>query len=241
MSKFLFSTYGHSPALLHARNALLSWGYDVSPNPWEATHLILPVPSFDENGMVKGGGCLSTLLPQLRGDVTIFGGNLDFLQGRKVDFLRDEHYLLENAAITAQCALKYAQFPPGAAVLIIGWGRIGKHLAPLLAGLGAEVTVAVRKTATVDAVESCGFRAVLPAALTPEEYAVVFNTAPAPVLEAAQCRPDAQLIDLASVKGIRGDNVIWARGLPGKDAPEISGTLIAKTALRYALEGEFCL
>lgn len=241
MSKFLFSTYGHSPALLHARNALQSWGYDVSANPWEATHLLLPVPSFNEDGKVKGGGCLSALLPQLRKDVTIFGGNLDFLQGRKADFLKDEYYLIENAAITARCALRYADIRPGAAALVIGWGRIGKHLAALLAQLGAEVTVAVRKEAHFAAVEQHGFRAVYMADLAPTEYAIIFNTAPAPVLDGAACREDAQLIDLASVKGISGDRVIWARGLPGKDAPEESGILIAKTALRYALEGEICL
>lgn len=238
MAKLLFSTYGHSPALLHARNALQGWGYDVSANPWEATHLLLPVPSFDEDGKVKGGGCLSALLPQLRKDVTIFGGNLDFLQGRKADFLKDAYYLVENAAITARCALKYADIRLGMAVLVIGWGRIGKHLAALLAQLGAEVTVAVRKEAHFEAVRQHGFKAMYLGELVPTEYAVIFNTAPAPVLDSAACREDAQLIDLASVKGIAGSNVIWARGLPGKDAPEESGILIAKTALRYALEGE---
>ena len=237
MSRLLFSTYGHSPALLHARNALQSWGYDVSPNPWDASHLLLPVPSFDENGKVKGGGCLSTLLPQLRPNVTIFGGNLDFLQANKADFLKDEYYLIENAAITARCALKYAHIRPGCRVLVIGWGRIGKHLAALLAQIGAEVTVATRSKSHADAVTKAGFSVAYGVIECPAQYDVIFNTAPAPVLDGKSCQPDAQLIDLASVKGIAGDNVIWARGLPGKDAPEESGILIAKTALRYALEG----
>ena len=237
MSRLIFSTYGHSPALLHARNALQSWGYDVSPNPWEATHLLLPVPSFEADGKVKGGGCLSSLLPQLRGDVTIFGGNLDCLQGPKVDLLQDPYYLIENAAITARCALKYAHIHHEDPVLVIGWGRIGKHLAALLSQIGADVTVAVRKESHFSAVSLHGFGAVYMADVIPSQYAVIFNTAPAPVLDASVCRDDAQLIDLASIKGIGGDNVIWARGLPGKDAPEDSGILIAKTALRYALEG----
>lgn len=238
MSKFLFSTYGHSPALLHARNALLSWGYDVSPNPWEATHLVLPVPSFDENGMVKGGGCLSALLPQLRGDVTIFGGNLDFLQGKKVDFLRDEHYLLENAAITAQCALKYAQFPPGAAVLIIGWGRIGKCLAALLWAMEADVTVAARKEDDRAMAHALGYHAEIPEELghNLNKFRLICNTAPAAVLSEEQvshCRENCLKIDLASVRGIADSHVIWARGLPGRDTPESSGKLIAKTVIRH--------
>ena len=44
--------------------------------------------------------------------------------------------------------------------------------------------------------------------------------------------PEALLMDLASLRGIEGDRVIWARGLPGKDAPESSGALIAKTVIR---------
>ena len=43
-------------------------------------------------------------------------------------------------------------------------------------------------------------------------------------------------IDLASVKGMEGGDVIWARGLPGKDAPESSGVLIGKTVLRLAMK-----
>jgi len=31
---------------------------------------------------------------------------------------------------------------------------------------------------------------------------------------------------------MEADDVIWARGLPGKEAPESSGELIARTVLR---------
>ena len=44
-------------------------------------------------------------------------------------------------------------------------------------------------------------------------------------------------IDLASEPGMRGENIIIARGLPGKYAPESSGRLIAQTILRYHKEG----
>lgn len=234
MEKIVFSTYGHSPALCFARNALLSWGYEVSPDLTEATHILLPVPSFDEDGTVKGGG----KLPELGEDVTVMGGNLQNLQHSNIDFLQDEFYLWENAAITAECALKYADIKPGTAVLVIGWGRIGKHLAPMLADLEANVTVAVRKEQDWLAVMAQGFQAVYLLDLKPRSYDVVFNTAPASVLFSGECREDAALIDLASVKGIFGKGVVYARGLPGKDAPEDSGTLIAKTALRYALRKE---
>ncbi len=235
METILFSTYGHSPALTFARNALIGWGYPVTEDFHEATHLLLPVPSFEDDGQVKGGGAL----PSLGSDVTILGGNLQKLQCQTADFLQDRYYLEENAAITARCALKYADIRPGMPVLVIGWGRIGKHLAPLLASLGADVTVAVRKEADWEALTAQGYKAVYMLDLKPRKYDVVFNTAPASVLFSGECKEDAVLIDLASVKGIFGKDVIRARGLPGKDAPEESGKLIAKTALRYALGKEF--
>ena len=45
-------------------------------------------------------------------------------------------------------------------------------------------------------------------------------------------------IDLASCPGMDAPDVIWARGLPGKDAPETSGELIARTILRLLYNKE---
>jgi hypothetical protein len=50
--------------------------------------------------------------------------------------------------------------------------------------------------------------------------------------ESAISRSDCLKIDLASQIGIEGDDVLWARGLPGKDAPESAGWLIARTIER---------
>jgi hypothetical protein len=71
-----------------------------------------------------------------------------------------------------------------------------------------------------------------------KQYAIIINTAPAPVMTQAETKKDALLMDLASVRGIAGDRVDHALALPGKDAPQESGKLIAKTALRYALGKE---
>ena len=62
-------------------------------------------------------------------------------------------------------------------------------------------------------------------------FHVVFNTVPCAVLQAAQFSRGCAKIDLASERGILGDDVIWARGLPGLHAPAESGKLIAKTFL----------
>ena len=46
------------------------------------------------------------------------------------------------------------------------------------------------------------------------------------------CQEDCLKIDLASLPGMDGSDVIVARGLPNLEAPESSGHLIAKTVLR---------
>lgn len=242
MQQPVFYTAGHSDALCRARNLLQQWGYAVSPTPGtEVTHLLLPVPSFDSPGILKGGQRLESVLQQLSETVTVFGGNLPDLPYPCRDMLKDEFYLCENAGITAQCAVKILQQKctlSGASVLVIGWGRIGKRLLPLLKEHGAAVTIALRKEKDLHFLQVQGESAVLTALWQPNQYDIVINTAPAAVLNESQCKQQAILMDLASVQGIEGENVLWARGLPGKYAPEASGTLIAKTALRYALGKE---
>lgn len=203
----------------------------------------MPVPSFEDTGALKGGQRLEEVLQRLSEDVTVMGGNLPPMPRQAVDFLKDEHYLWENAAITAQCTAALIQAhwedQSGAEVLIIGWGRIGKQLAALLAQAGGSVTVAARKEQDRLAAKAAGFGAVETGKWNPMQYDIIVNTAPARLLEQEDARLEALLVDLASVRGIGGDRVIWARGLPNKDAPEASGMLIAKTALRYALGKEY--
>ncbi len=244
MKQFLFYTAGASPALLYARNQLAEWGFEVSQEPSpEVTHVLLPVPSLDDTGNIRGGTSLEALLQKLPENVTVYGGNLGAAPCNCVDFLKDEYYLAENAAITAHCALHVAMNHisgtfKGAKVLIIGWGRIGKCLAALIKNIGAETTVAVRKKNQCAILSALGYHSVLTPEIKPHDYQIIFNTVPSPVLCAADAAPDTLLIDLASKQGITGDGVIWARGLPGKEAPAASGALIAKTALRYAFGKE---
>lgn len=251
MGESVFFPADSSPALAAAARALEERGCRVAPGPGpEVTHLLLEVPSFQADGNLKGGGALEPILMELPENVTVLGGNLDHpaLAGRKtIDFLKDEAYLAENAAITAHCAVKLAlaKLPvifTGCPVLVIGWGRIGKCLASLLKSMGARVDVAARKPADRAMLYALGYGAVDTAALGGNllRYRAVFNTVPAPVISQEQrvfCRRDCLLIDLASVKGIDGPEVLWARGLPGKDAPESSGRLIARTAIRLAGRG----
>ena len=252
MNGSVYYPAGHTKALEYAVEALGRHGCCITNAPSRSvTHLILDVPSFAADGSLRCGGKIEDILPLLPSDVTVVGGNLQHpaLSGRKaLDLLQDPIYLTENADITAHCAVKWAlaQLPvtlKGCQVLVIGWGRIGKCLAALLKRMGAIVSVAARKEADLAMLLTLGYDIQNSENLNYclARYRVIFNTVPATVIseDALEfCLPHCLKIDLASQKGIAGEDVIWARGLPGKDAPETSGELIARSILRLRQKGE---
>ena len=246
MNDVIFYSAGNSSAIRFAADALRQQGISVvsAPAP-DVTHLLLPVPSFEADGRIRSGGILEHILAKLPEDVCVIGGNLDhpvLKSYAKVDLLQDPEYLAQNASITADCALRIAanRLPialKDCPILVLGWGRIGKCLAKLLQSLGADVTVAARKSADRAMLHALGYNCADPDNLEPilSRFRVLFNTVPAPVLSDAQvfhCRPDCIKIELSSVRGIAGSQVIPANGLPGKTVPETSGVLIAKSIIR---------
>lgn len=237
---------GYSDGIHYACRFLADQGVAFADGPGtDVTHLLLPVPSFEKDGRIRGGGILEHILADLDPDITVIGGNLEhpaLKEYKKLDLLQDGWYVARNGAITADCAIRVAgRYLPvvytGCPVLIIGWGRIGKCLATQLKALGARVTVAARKERDRQMLAALGYGTADPDELGANlrKFRMIFNTAPAMVLaqeKTALCRPDCILIELASRPGIDSGNVIQALGLPGKMAPESSGELIAKTIIR---------
>jgi len=220
----------------YAAKALRCRGLRVVNEPCdEVTHLLLPVPSRID---------VQPLLAQLPDNVTVIGGNLEFPDS--IDLLKDERYLAKNAMITAHIAVRLATerlkvILAGCPVLVLGWGRIGKCLTGLLQALGANVTVAARKPADRAMAEALGNQScdLLTLKYNMRRFRVILNTIPSPVLgeeELSRCRDDCVKLELASTGGMVGDDVVIARGLPGKYAPETSGNLIADTVLRLLAE-----
>lgn len=237
---------GTTKACQYAATYLRSLGIDLTDRATSRVrYLLLDVPSFQSNGLLRSGNLIDPILSSIPKDTMICGGNLSnpALDGYEtVDFLQDEAYLCENAYITAECALDVALPYLGRTirncpVLIIGWGRIGRCLAKLLQSLGADVTVAARSAKDQALIHALGYGAVdmeaLPSYLP--HFRLLYNTVPAPVLsreQTALCHPDCVKIELASKDGIAGDDIVIARGLPGLHMPESSGRLIAETFLR---------
>lgn len=210
----------------------------ISP---EISHLLLDIPSFDESDRLKDGSDLQDLLNRLPESVTVIGGNLthaSLSQYQTIDLLADQVYLAKNAAITAECALQVAADYSDTTfadtqVLILGWGRIGKCLTKLLNAIDSKVTVAARKESDRAMAQALGCTSLdfseVPKHLS--QYGVLFNTVPYQTIDCSVLNQheDCIKLDLSSAPGLVCDDIIVARGLPGKYAPKTSGKLIADT------------
>ena len=94
MNNIVFHLSGSTAALRYAEQYLADRGYTISAEPSSAvTHLLLPVPSFDSGGTIKGGGLIEDTLKLFPENVTIFGGNL------------------QNSALSAKNALICCKIP----------------------------------------------------------------------------------------------------------------------------------
>lgn len=229
----LVYTAGTGAAAEYACEYLKACGIPMVSHPTpEITHLLLDVPSRD---------IPVELLERLPERLCIVGGNLDRTEledYQKIDLLKNHEYLSRNAAITAQCALQVAMEKmhtvfTDTPALVIGWGRIGKCLASLLRGLGCGVTVAARKETDRGMLKALGYECC-GVGDVPKGCRLIFNTAPELVLKETAMPKHCLKIDLASKPGLEGTDVIWARGLPGRYAPESSGALIGEIFLKEA-------
>lgn len=174
---------------------------------------------------------------------------------RVIDYYEREELQIANAVPTAEGALAIAMSEVpytirGARCLVIGYGRIGKTLARLLAAVGASVTVTARCLADLAWIRSEGFEAERTEnlAATAPGFDLIFNTVPAPVLsrDVLSLIPSRTLIiDLSSEPGgvdreyaaESGCRTVFAMSLPGKTAPVTAGHIIEESILNI-LEAE---
>ncbi len=228
--------------------------------------LILPMPVSDDGVLVnapfsQNNLSLNFLTAKLKSDGLAFGGKFGKAQKlfdeaniETIDYLAREEMSTRNAVPTAEGAvqLMLEEMPRtiyGSRILILGFGRIGKYLAPLLYAMGADVTVAARDVVKRAQAEMTGCKSIAFTEL--ESYAgefdVICNTVPAQVITEnilEKISPDALILDLASRPGgvdweaaqTLGKRVVWALSLPGKTAPVTAGEIIATTILHILEE-----
>lgn len=137
----------------------------------------------------------------------------------------------------------------GANCMVLGLGRTGMTLARTLKGLGANVTVGVRRDEHFARAWEMGFDPFYTKDLLEKTRNIdlLFNTIPTMIITAqiiAGMPHRAVIIDLASKPGgtdfrfaeKRGIKALLAPGLPGIVAPKTAGRILANTLSRMILE-----
>lgn len=173
-----------------------------------------------------------------------------------IDYFAREELQVLNAIPTAEGAIQLAMEEMdttihGSNIIILGFGRIGKVLANVLARLGANVTVVARKYEDIAWITSYGYKALFFEHIRSELHKmdVILNTVPAIILNQSKLErlnKNSIIIDLASNPGgvdfkhaeKIGVKAIRALGLPGKVAPLSAANCIRETIynILYDLE-----
>ena len=169
---------------------------------------------------------------------------LENKNNKVIDILQKEELTVLNAVATAEGALQIAleeseKTLHGSKIIILGFGRIGKILAKMLKGIGADVYCEARKKSDLAWIDAYGY---YPVELTKLQdnlnmYDFVFNTVPYILLNKEnlkKVKKDCLIIDLASNPGgvdqteakKLGLKYIWALALPGKVAPNSAASYI---------------
>lgn len=220
--------------------------------------VILPIPSFDKNGMLSGAGHISAeelfrLLPCKSHILGAKAGPLITALAKEhghifYDYGERDDFNLFNAVPTAEAAILIAMENSQKTIhkgsfTVIGYGRIGKALSARLSDLGARVYVAARSDSALASAECDGHIPIPLVSLleSPPDCDVCFNTVPVPILD----KDDLEkwncplFIELASIPGgftsagvsYLSNRYISALSLPGRYFPHTAGEIIYKTAL----------
>ncbi|NMA92381.1 MAG: dipicolinate synthase subunit DpsA [Firmicutes bacterium] len=223
----------------------------------QAGVLVFPLPGIKGDGTVYAPFAgepleIKTLIKQINPRSILLVGAIapgwqSLMAGYKKLILTatDEGLAIRNAIPTAEGAIQKAMEIAditihGSRVLVLGFGRCGSALARALQGLGAEVSVLVRRRESEALAINLGFKAIFREELAEAVAAVdfIFNTVPALMLPDSllkNVQKETIILDLASSPGgtdfpaaaRRGIKALLLPALPGRVAPRSSGRLLA--------------
>lgn len=177
-------------------------------------------------------------------------------QANVIDLLNREELVVLNTIATAEGAIQIAMQETirtihGSNVLVLGFGRVGKILANMLKGIGANVYCEARRNVDFAWIKAYDYKMIELKKMKENlnEFDIVMNTIPALILgkeEISQLKKDCIIIDLASNPGgvdkiaaeAQGIKSIWALALPGKVAPLTSAEFIKETIDNILKENE---
>ena len=191
-----FAVVGSDARQAAAGRALARAGYTVGGVQQlpQADYILLPLP-LEQSGLP-----LAQLLGAAKPGALALGGKVTdgaiaiarAAGVELVDYFARPELTVYNAIPTAEGCIgilleRRSRTLWGAAVLVLGFGPVGRALAVRLAALGARVTVAARRPVQRAMAEELGLRAVplTELAAAAAAFDTVVNTIPAPVLTAA--------------------------------------------------------
>lgn len=184
------------------------------------------------------------------GNKLFFSGKINsniFSSVQYIDLLEREELAVFNSISTAEGAIQIAMEETditihGSKVLILGFGRIGKILAKMLVGIGADVYCEARKYKDIAWIKSYSYNAINinDLDLFLNKFDIIMNTIPNMILNKNRLdilKKGCTIIDLASSPGgvdfeyakEKKIKTIWALALPGKVAPVTSAIYIKET------------
>ncbi len=242
---------GEAVKCVDFRSAISSSSAVILPLPISADGLRVNCPLAKDSEELR----LTQLVGLLEKNTIVLAGRLTdetravFDSGgiKIIDYYESEELQIKNAVPTAEGALAIAMNELPVTIrkskcAVLGYGRIGKVLAEMLNNMGADVTVAARKSTDRVWAETVGcnsedFKEFFK---SDEKFNVIFNTVPSCIIgkeELSKIPLDTLIIDLAAspggidVKAVResGHKVIWALSLPGKCSPFTAGEIIGDT------------
>lgn len=248
-------------ALENSEELLNIEGVEMCPTIDEAVKhskvVIGPIPlSSDRKNISTPFGrnklSIEDFLVALKGKYLIAGNigikeELDSNNIQFTDLLKREEFTVLNTIATAEGTIQIAMEETqrtvhGTKVLVMGFGRIGKVLAKMLDGIGADVSCEARKNEDISWIKAYGYKPIHLNNLNEHlgEFEIIINTIPFQILDEERLsllKKDVVIIDLASNPGgvdrkvAREKNlkVIWALSLPGKVAPLTSAEFIKET------------
>ena len=223
----------------------------------EANYVITSMPFSKDGKYVNSTNFLISDLFSILKDrkITLISGAIklniiDELTINKIeyyDILKLEENAIKNAIPTAEGAIYTAIQNSditlnSSNILIMGFGKIGKVLANMLRGFGANIYVEARKKSDLAFIKSYGFNEIdlndLDKYLSRFDF--IFNTIPFVLLDESKLRllkKDVTLIDLASTPGgidykVAKElnlNTDWALALPTKVAPKTSAMYLKES------------
>ncbi len=239
---------------------------DISEAIRNADVLLFPLPMLQQNGQINTPFAgmnihFTEILPNIQNNQIVLGGKISQSVQNELnangieykDYFEREDLTVTNAMLTAEGAIYtlqqiYKDALCQSNVLILGYGRIAKFLAKIIAGYGAKITVAARSPEAKSWIESMGYNYmnIFDSNGYTESINVIFNTVPHLVLDTLRLQKlknTCIIVDLASAPGgvdfiaaeKLGIQTIHALSLPGKSAPYAAAKAI-KNAVFSILE-----